>query len=219
MKPLASSKRQQVDKDKTMAMVAIGVASVVLVAGIIVSKAFWGQATYLNNVAGIKEEAVSQLEENKQSLSSLAESYESFVTSNPNLIGGGVDGTEPNDGDNAKLVLDALPSAYDFPALVSSVENILSPYRINSISGIDDSVTQAGAEATDQPVEMPITVEFTSTYSGLISAVDSFKNSIRPFKINKIELQGTNSQLKTTLTLVSYYQPETGMKIERKVIQ
>lgn len=220
MKPaINGSKRQQVDKDKTLALVAIGIASVVLVAGIIVSKAFWSQATYLNKVAGIKEEAIRQLEENKQSLVSLGDSYEEFVSSNPNLIGGSVDGTAANDGDNAKLVLDALPSSYDFPALVSSVENILTPYKINSITGVDDSVSQSSAEGTDQPVEMPVIVEFTSTYSGSINAITSFKNSIRPFRIDKIEMEGTNNRLKTTLNLVSYYQPETGMKIERNIVK
>lgn len=219
MKPLSSSKRQQVDKDKMLALVAIGVASVVLVAGIMTSKTFWSQATYLNGVASQKEKAVQQLEENKQSVDSLNSAYKEFVDSSPNLIGGSVDGSNPNDGDNAKLVLDALPSAYDFPALVSSVENLLSPYQVNAISGIDDSITQSASEGLDQPVEMPITVEFTSTYGGFITAIQSFKDSIRPFRIDRIEMEGTNNQLKTTLNLVSYYQPETGMKIERKVVQ
>lgn len=220
MKPMNSSgKRAQVDKDKTMALVAIGIASVVLVAGIMVSKAFWSQATYLSKVVDKKEAAVKQLEENQESVETLRSSYSEFVSQNPNLIGGNSTETGGNNGDNAKLILDALPSVYDFPGLVTSVEALLSSYTINSITGVDDSIIQQNASSGGAYVEIPLSMEFTSTYDGHKQAIDSLKRSIRPFKITRIELSGTNNELDSTIDVVTYFQPETGLRIERKVVQ
>lgn len=214
----STNKRSQAEKDKTMALVAIGVASVALVAGLMISKAFWSQANYLSKVADQKEVAVEQLESNKASIDSLRTSYAGFTANNPNMIGGNSNETGGNNGDNAKLVLDALPSEYDFPGLVSSLEALLSAYTITSISGVDDSLVQKTANATGV-VEIPIRVEFTSTYEGHKQAINLLRRSIRPFKIVKVELSGTNNELDSSIDLITYYQPATGLKIERAEVQ
>jgi hypothetical protein len=220
MKPVIkkNSKRAQVDKDKTKALIAIGVASVVLVAGFMISKALWSQASYIGKVIDKKEVAVEQLKANKEAVDQLKTSYDDFVTRNPNLIGGSVSGEGQNDGDNSKLVLDALPSEYDFPALVSSVEGLLSVYKIKGIEGVDDSVIQATAETVSAPVEIPVSMSFTSTYDDFKNSLNILKRSIRPFKITKIELSGTNSQLDSEIGVITYYQPATGLKIESEAV-
>jgi hypothetical protein len=221
MKPLGiNTKRKQVDRDKTVALVAIGFASVVLVGGFIVSRTLWSQASYLGRVADKKEAAVDQLEANQNALTELEKSYDTFVASNPNMIGGQTSGIGLADGDNAKLVLDALPSSYDYPAFVTTVESLIRPNIITDIEGIDDvaqqNLTEGGVPA---PVEMPLQVTFTTSYDGFKSVLDLFNRSIRPIKINKLVLGGTNNELDVTVDVISYYQTGTTMRVERSEVQ
>jgi hypothetical protein len=217
--PIMLSKHKQVDRDRTKALVAIGFASVALVSGFIVARAFWSQANYLNKVADQKEAAVEQLNKNKESIDQLKKSYAEFIAGNPNIIGGSATGTDLQDGDNAKLVLDALPSTYDYPAFVTSVEALIRPNKITEIKGVDDVAQQSLQDGAPTAVEMPITVTFTTSYDGFKNVMELFRRSIRPLKVNKLILGGTNNELDVTIEVASYFQSGTTMRIERNEVQ
>lgn len=217
--PIMTTKHRQVDRDRTVALVAIGFASVALVAGFILARAFWSQANYLNKVADQKEAAVEQLNTNKESIDQLKKSYSEFISGNPNIIGGANNGTGLLDGDNAKLILDALPSTYDYPAFVTTIESLIRPNKITELKGVDDVAQQSIEGGAPAAVEMPITITFTTSYDGFKNVMDLFKRSIRPLKVNKLVLGGTNSDLDVTIEVVSYFQPGTTMRIERNEVQ
>src|SRR5690606_5550723 len=122
---------------------------------LVISKGFISQGNYLRKVNGIKGDAVEQLENNKAAVEELTKAYESFTSQNPNLLGGNPGSQDDRGGSNADLVLDALPSKYDFPALASSIEKLLSAYSIRNISGIDDSLAQQEVSGASGPVEIP----------------------------------------------------------------
>lgn len=207
------SKRFMLDNDKTAIFIAVSISSAIVVAGLMFSKSLWSQGAYYSKVASQKEIAVKQLEDNKEAVDALKASYESFRNQDPNLIGGSRDGTGERDGDNAKIILDALPNKYDFPGLTSSIERLLAGYSIKSITGFDDTITQKTA-SPGTTVEIPFSVGITTNYESLKQLIDTFEKSIRPLHFTRIELRGNNSSLQTEMDLKTYYQPEKGLDIK-----
>lgn len=217
-----STKRILIDKSQTTMVIAAGAAAFVLVFALIAAKAMIGQMTYQNRVISAKKAAVSQLKDNINATTSLVNSYKAFVGTSQNVLGGNPTGTGPQDGDNAKIVLDALPSKYDFPALATSLEKMITKQslQIQSITGTDDEVAQSGqASATPQPVEMPFQIAVTGSYKGMQNLIKAFNNSIRPFQIQTIQLSGNQSHMTMTLTAKTFYQPEKDFNVTKKAVQ
>lgn len=212
------SKRIQVDKTQAVMLGLVIGASVITVFALVASKSFFSQATYLNHVSSEKEKAVKQLKSNKEAVSTLVASYKSFANQNPNLIGGNSKASGERDGDNGRLILDALPSKYDFPALATSIEKLLTGYAINSITGNDDETAQA-AGTVSQPVPMPFTIDIKSDYAGIQKLSSTFEKSIRPLQIQSMVLSGTNNNIQASITAQTFYQPEKDLKIVMKVVK
>ena len=129
-----SRQRLAISKATAQVVAIVGIASFVTVFSLIGSHALLTQNIYLNRVTKAKNIANQQLKTNLSAVTSLTSSYQSFVGKPTNVIGGASTGTGPNVGDNATIILDALPSSYDFPALTD--RNL----KISSISGTDDQV-------------------------------------------------------------------------------
>lgn len=213
------TKRIQVDKAKTTLLAVVATASAITMFGLVATKTFYSEAAYLNRVASEKEKAVKQLKANKAAVATLVDSYKTFATQDPNVLGGKPTGTGERDGDNARLILDALPSKYDFPALTTSLEKLLAGYTINSISGNDESVTNSATGDSNTPVDMPFTLNVSSDYKGLKNLISTFERSIRPFQILSLDLSGNNSILQANITAKTFYQPEKNLEIGSKVIK
>lgn len=212
------SKRVQIDKTQAVMLGLVVAASVVTMFSLVASKTYFSQANYLNKVAGKKEKAVKQLKANKDAVSTLVKSYQSFASQDPNLIGGTPPGKGERDGDNGRLVLDALPSKYDFPALATSLEKLLAGYTINSINGSDAGSSQTNSVQI-KPIAMPFTLDVSSDYAGIQKLSGTFEKSIRPFQILGIKLNGTNAILQATITAQTFYQPEKNLKIGSEVVK
>ncbi len=218
MQPKLMPKKLRIDKDKTFIFAVVSVAAALTVAALVITKGVWGQASYLGAVANKKEVAVQQLEANKQALGSLEDAYRTFDGQSPNLLDGNPESTDGWGGSNATLVLDALPSKYDFPALAASIEKLLMGYNITGITGSDDSVAQTGANASG-PVEMPFSFSVTTSYDGFKQLVTSFNRSIRPFQITMLDLSGSSMNLQVDIQAQTFYQPERGLQIEEVIVQ
>lgn len=142
--PQASAKRLMISKANTTIVIAVSVAAAVTTFSLIGTRSLLARRSYQSKVINVQEKARDQLEDNIEAVSSLKESYAAFVSQPENVIGGSSTGSGERDGDNAQIILDALPSKYDFPALASSLEKILVDrgYSIQAITGTDDEVNQ-----------------------------------------------------------------------------
>ncbi len=219
MAPVKSNtKRIQVDSNKRVIFIIVSVAAFLTVSALVISKGLWSQTAYLDKVATKKEAAVKQLEDNKESVVELQKKYIAFKEQNPNLLGGSTTGNTEKDGDNAKLILDALPNQYDFPAVATSVEQLTKGFRIDGLKGVDDYVIQRTNTAAG-PVEMPFTVDITANYDGIKTIINSFDKSIRPFSFTKLEFKGTNAELKLVMSLKTFYEPDKGLEITKEEVQ
>lgn len=220
---LKFGKHLQLSQAQKMILIAAAVGIFVVVFTIVAAKSLMGQHSYQAKVIEAKKTALSQLKDNVKSASSLVKSYNDFETQHINALGGTSDGTGPQDGDNATLILEALPPKYDFPALASSLEKIIlgQNMSIQSITGEDDQATQQDntSSSSPKPVEMPFSVTAQGQYQDVQSMISVFEHSIRPFQIQTIELKGDQGNMTVNLTAQTYYQPAKNFKIIKRAVR
>lgn len=231
---ILNTKRIQIDKSQSRIALIIAGASFLLVFSFVSSKSLLVKKAFQSRVNTEKSKTLEQLKLNNQNADKLIESYKIFVDPNigDNIIGGNIKGTGLNDGDNARIVLDALPSQYDFPALASSLEKILGlnkGYKINGINAVDQlsSLTPDGdnsAETADdtapsQSVAVPFQVDVTGGVDSIFSLIDNFDKSIRPIKITKISLVSTSEGLNAVIDAQTYYRQEKNVDVKSKVVK
>lgn len=221
-----STKRIALSKANAQMVAVLAIASAVTVFCLVAAHSLWGQNAYLRRVNGAKQDALTQLEANKKAVSALEAAYQGFVSTSTNAIGGSTTGPGDNSGDNAKIVLDALPSKYDFPALTSSLEKILSDRHLNvdSITGTDDELAQQQANATAAPNPQPVAMPFSFTvsktnYSAIQDLVNVLQRSIRPMQIDSMTISGGGDNMQLVVNAHTYYQQEKSMQITKKVIK
>lgn len=223
MANVLSGKRALIDKANTTVVIITGVAAFIVVFCLIATKTLVGQASYQNRIISAKRIAVKQLQADITASDQLKTSYDAFTSTSQNVLGGNPSGTGAQDGNNAKIVLDALPSSYDFPALTTSLESLLGtqPVQIQSISGTDDELAQGANQSsiTPQPVPIPFQVSVTGDYAGIQGVVSSFEHSVRPMQIQTLDLSGNSSKLTLNITAQTFYQPAKSLNISKKVVK
>lgn len=218
-----SIKRLQIEKANSTIVAAVALAAFVVVFVAISSQALIKRIQFQSNVIAAKEKTRDQLIKNKEHLVPLANSYKAFADQDVNIIGGKKDGKTDRDGDNPKIVLDALPSKYDFPALATSLEKILldRSIAIESIGGTDDELLQSQQAANNgsvAPIEVPFTVDVKGNYLTAQQFFAVLESSIRPIRVSKIQINATDNsdELKITINANTYYQPRKAFSVGTK---
>ena len=219
-----SAKKVLIDKANATVVVTVCIATFVTIFSLIAAKSLLSQSSYQSRVVSARETARDQLKANITAADNLSQSYQTFESSVQNVIGGSSTGNGEHDGDNARIVLDALPSKYDFPALTTSLEKLAKgqSLTLTGISGIDDESKQQGAATSDAPkaVEIPFTVSASGGYDSIQNLILVFEHSIRPFSINKLDFKaGASGGLTVSVDAKTYYQPERGFDSKSVVIQ
>jgi hypothetical protein len=236
--PGPSLKRLQIDKANTTMVVVMAVAVFVTIFSLLSAKTLLSELFYQDRVINAKSKALIQLKADVNAEQQLVASYEKFVGTPKNLIGGNSTGNSANDGDNAKIILDALPSQYDFPALTTSVQNLLTGQglKVDSISGTDQQASLSGGSTSSSTpavttttakssppiggtVAMPFQFSVDGPYAKIQSLVNAFESSIRPFQFQTVQLSGGQSDLTLTVTAQTFYQPQKDFKITTEKIQ
>ncbi|HEY5667855.1 MAG TPA: type 4a pilus biogenesis protein PilO [Candidatus Saccharimonadales bacterium] len=222
-KTASFTKRALISKANSTIVIATGVAAFLVVFCAVASKTLIGQAMYQNRVIAAKKQALSTLKGDLSARDSLVASYKSFIGTPQNILGGNPAGTAANDGDNAKIVLDALPSKYDFPALATSLEKLVANegLTVMGISGTDKEITQAANQSSANPlaVAMPFQLQVSGSYQSIKGLVSDLERSIRPFQVLKVGLSGQEGSMTATIQAQTYYQPEKGLNIKTEVVK
>lgn len=218
-----STKRLQISKANARLVMVVSVAAFVTAFSLVIAQSLFVTRSFQARLISEKEKAVNQLIENKQAVSNLAGAYNEFVSRPENIIGGNPAGKGDRDGDNARIILDALPSKYDFPALTSSLEKLFSErYQLSGISGTDDEVAQKeiAASPNPEPVEIPVVISLAGNYSSMQDALLLLERSIRPFHVNSLDFNASdNDQVSLSVNMKTYYQPEKALSITKKELE
>lgn len=218
-----SPKRLQIDKANAAILIAVSVAAFVVTFSVVAGRSLLQKRSFQSKIIEHKTAANNQLKDNLKKTEALVNSYKEFVGKPENVLGGNSTGQGERDGDNAKIVLDALPSKYDFPALTTSLEKILADrnYKINSITGTDDEVAQSANQtsATPVPVEIPFQLVVGTNNDAFEDLLKTLEKSIRPIQIKSLSLTGSNNELQVTISGRTFYQPEKNLTITQKEIK
>jgi hypothetical protein len=220
-KPQVSSKRLAIDKDNAHIVLAVGLATFMVVFSLFACKALLSQRSYQAKVIGKKKIALRQLEANIKEVSSLKTAYQEFANAPQNVLGGNPAGNGDKDGENPRIILDALPSKYDFPALTTSVSKMLTGQKIELIKGVDDEVNQSAGKAAGAPkeVEIPFSATVSTSSEQAKGILELFERSIRPMQIDKLTISGGGSQLKMTIGVRTYFQPASQFNVKKEVVK
>lgn len=212
-----------INQANNAAFIAVAIGAFVVAFSLVASKTLFSQVSYQQKVISEKKKTLKQLKDNIVARDELVKSYDVFIDAPRNVIGGDSGGTSDRDGDNAKIVLDALPSKYDFPALTASLEKLAlaQGLTIENITGTDDEVAQQEQQTSVNPEVVPITFQFVvrGGYSQVQALIESFDKSIRPIQVQKIAVTGGSGGITATIDAQTFYQPEKRLEIIKKVIQ
>jgi hypothetical protein len=223
MAAIQSVKRTLIAKSNTQIVVVTSGACFVVIFCVVASISLISQFMYQNRIIAADKLALSTLKLDIQAAQGLESSYKAFTSTSTNIIGGNPKGTGPQDGTNDKIILDSLPSRYDYPALATSLENILTQQtvEIQSITGTDDAAAQAGDQTSTEPQSqpMPFQVTVAGSYGAIQNVVGAFERSVRPFRIQTLELSGDQSKLTLTIGAQTFWQPAKSLTIRTKVIK
>jgi hypothetical protein len=219
-----STKRLAISKANAQMVIIVGAAAFITVFCLVAASAVWSQTRYQARVTSASEKAHKQLQTNLQAYSNLLKSYDAFEGTATNIIGGNPAGNGQNDGDNATIILHALPSTYDFPALTSTIEKILKGggYDISSITGTDDQLNQQSNTSSTNPQSVPMPFSFSisnANYGAVQQLVNTLQASIRPIAIDSLTLNGGSSDMTLTINAHTYYQPGKSVNISTKVVK
>jgi len=217
-----SSKHAAIDKNNTRIVVATAVASALAVFALVGGHSMISRMAYQRRVAKQQNAAIAQLKDDLSSINTLVNQYKIFSTANPNMLGVSSDGTTGDQGSNGRIVLDGLPSQYDFPALASSIEKILAGRGLQptGLGGKDNGTTGTQtASPNPQPQSIRFNFSVATDYQTSKNLVADFERSIRPFKVITIGLSGTNSKLSLNVTMDTYYQPIKTLNISTKEVK
>jgi hypothetical protein len=207
-----SIKHLQIDKANSMVVIASAVTAAIVVFSIVACVSLGKEMAYKNKVINLRNKANKQLVTNIGSVSTLITAYQTFEDSSESVIG-----TADN---NSIVVLDALPSKYDFPALVTSLGFLItnSGSKIGSITGTDNEASATQDSISPKPIEMPFQINATGSFITIQKLISELELSIRPIQISSLTLSGSDSNLQAAVTAKTYYQPEKQIGIQQNVV-
>jgi hypothetical protein len=218
-----SEKHEIISKTNTNMLIVIGAATFVVVFCIFAAKALISQSFYHNRIIAEKETALQLLKKNKDAATELKATFDAFQAESQNILGGNPSGAGPIDGSNAELVIDSLPSAYDYPALSSSFEKILKAggYDIGSIGGSEDATLANNNTPTGkaEPVVIPYSFSVTTSLEGTKNLLTTLENSIRPMYIDGLNVQISSGSLQTRVDLHTFFTQEKTFEVSTKEVK
>jgi len=222
--PEISTKRLAISKANAQMVAIVGVASFITIFCLVASQAVWSQLLYQGRLTSAKTAANNMLQKNSKAYDQLSAAYDTFNSASTNAIGGNSNGTGEKDGTNSNIVLDALPSSYDFPALTASLEKVLKDQNltISNISGTDDQLAQQDNLLSPTPQAVPIPFSFTITsanYTSVQQLISTLQSSIRPIAIDSMTISGSANNMQLTVNAHTYYQPSKSLNITKKVVK
>lgn len=199
------SKRQLIEKSSTTIVLSTALAAIILSFSVVMMNFMWSLSGHYNRVVSEKSKASKILEQNVDNIEQLQANFTIFEA-------GDVKST---------TVLDALPSKYDFPALATTVESLVADtgLTMNSFGGSDIETQAIQSQTVPSPVELNFTLTVTGNYKNIQKLVDHLDRTIRPMKITRFELRGSDESMRATMSIITYYQPATNLEVETRTIE
>lgn len=208
-----SNKHVKIDKANQQTIIAISATVAIVMFTLAASQALIKQMKYQQLVISKRSSANAQLEKNIKATGPLVAAYQAFDSAPESIIG--------TQDKNSKVVLDALPSKYDFPALATSIEGLMvsSGVKIEGLTGTDNEAAAEQNSDDPKPIEIPVSITGTGNTASVQKLIDNLQKSIRPIKIVSISLKGSDTSLEAQVSAFTYYQPQRNYAVKDEVVK
>lgn len=217
-----SIKAIQINKASATVVLGVSLAAVVVAFSLVGCKVLLEQRAFQSRVISQQKTSLKIAKADIKEARNLSAAYNNFNEKDTNIIGGSKIGAGAQDGTNTKIILDALPSQYDFPALITSLDSLLTKrgFKAGGITGTDDTSQQdKPASATPIAVPIPFQLSASGSYNSVKDLVTALDHTILPVAFDTMQLTGTDSTLSITGTAKTYYQPAKTLNITSKVVK
>lgn len=206
-----SNKYIKIDKANQMVVIAVSVTVAVVIFCAVASQSLIKQIKYQGGVISKREAANKVLEKNLKSIDTLVASYAAFDSTPESVIG--------TADKNSKVILNALPSKYDFPALATTMDNFYKSTGVSNdgFNGTDEEATAVQSSDSPTPIEIIMPISAKGDITSVQKLFDYINRSIKPIKISTVSISGTDKNLSVSLDGVTYYQPEKVYKVNYEV--
>ncbi|MBL8160037.1 hypothetical protein JNJ66_06300 [Candidatus Saccharibacteria bacterium] len=210
-------KRQEISSANRTMLLWIVAASVAVSFLLVASQFLIQRFNYNAKVLGIKNKAVSQLDENLKNIETLKKEFTTLDHGNKNV--------------NSRKVLNALPSELDPSAFGTSIQQAVAPksgVTLETVSidrtalnteGLEPVEGEEPVALTPTPQELRATVAVSGNYDQVANFVKDMELVIRPIKFNKVNLSGSDSNTRATIELTTYYQPKKTVEVKKEVVK
>ncbi len=213
-----SLKKLALSKANAQIVAVTSIAAFITVFCLVGSNYLMGLKSYQAKIISADHTADNNLIADNKAKRNLVSAYKNFVDQNPNVLGSNNQPIATNYVyNNATIILDALPSTYDFPALTSSLQKLqtLGGFSFSSIGGSDESATISSAPSPNpSPIPMPFTFTINQTsYQNIQNLFSIMQKSIRPLQIDSITISGSDTNITLTVDAHTYFQPSKQFNI------
>jgi len=69
------------------------------------------------------------------------------------------------------------------------------------------------------PIELDFNLTVSGNYADIQKFISNMDRTIRPMKIERIELKGSDDSMKANMKVITYYQPSTSLEVETRTIE
>jgi hypothetical protein len=215
-----SVKKNKIEKFSKSIVIFAGLAIFIIIFGLASTNILLTRYAYQQKVINLQKIALANLNEDSKSLNSLTISYEKFISPKTNIIGGPSNKPNvPNGGNNAKIILDALPSSYDFTQFITTLQNLLlkEGVVVQSITSTDQS-SSSNYNNGSGVNEIPFQFSVSGPYPVIENLISVLQRSTTPIDILSLNITGTQQDLTLNVNGQTYYQPEFKFKIKNLTV-
>ncbi len=203
-----ATKRTLIGKANSAIFIAAIIGAVSLSMAGVLGKILWERHSFQVRVINEKKKARDTLKSNLAELDQLKTSLVALDQT----------------ANNSQVILDALPSKYNFPAVASSVELLAQRSGQDmtnfKFSGADQGDKPEKESDNPKPVEIPFTVSLKGSTPKAVEFLKDLERSIRPFDINELTMKGADGgAVEVSLKAVTFYQPSKNLETRTKEIK
>ncbi|MBP6042129.1 hypothetical protein KA529_03860 [Candidatus Saccharibacteria bacterium] len=205
-------RRDKMSANESKAVMILTLAAVMLGLGLVASNYFVKSLNFHRKVFTQKSSATKKLQSNQKSLIALREEF----------------ATNEKTGPTSDEVFASLPTSKDFPQTSSTLESIIkrSGVEIQSIT-LNNNDQIEGAEPVDAQYavadpkigKMTVSVSLSGAYDNFEDVLRNLERSLRVFKINSLEITGSDDRINGTLQIETYYQKAVDNSIKTEVMK
>lgn len=218
-------KRNQIAKSNQMMFVWVASASVIIGFALVISIFLARQIIFNEKVLAEKDKTVATLRKNIANIPEL-EAQIRVLDSNSALMS-----VKAKESDRTvQVILDALPSGANSPALGASlqkkllagVEGItLETLDVTPVAGVETALTEgtiSDTSSSDISGQILFTFSIKGTNAGFKAAMQNLERSIRAIDILSATFESQNNENVLTIQARAFYEPEHVVELKNKVV-